>query len=123
MKRMLFGVAILLVIGLIVGLGSFTVYKTDKKMNAIFEKIESHANNNQIKATIRLCDMAEKEWIKNEKTLSLFVNHQEVCDIGVSISALAPLIKHNEKAEFFSELNKAKTQLTHLSNMENIINK
>lgn len=122
MKRLFFGIAVLIVIGLIVGIGTYTVDKTDKRMNEIFEQIETAAKNDEFSSAVKLCEKAEKEWINHEEKLSFFVNHQEVCDIGVAISAMKPMIEHKEKAEFFSELNKAKTQLTHLSKMENINN-
>ena len=122
MKRLFFGVAVFIIIGLIVGAGTYTVNKTDKRMNEIFEEIETAANNDDYTSAVELCEKAENEWIGYEKKLSYFVNHQEVCDIGVAISAMKPMIEHKEKAEFFSELNKAKTQLTHLAAMENIKN-
>ena len=67
-----------------------------------------------------MCKKAESDWVKNEKKLTYFVNHSEICIIGESISSIQAFAKYKEKAELFSELNKTKVIITHLSAMENV---
>lgn len=120
MKRLYFALGVFLVIALIVGCGTYVVYESNERMNSIFDEIETAAKKDDIEKAVSLCEKAENEWVDFEKKLTLFVNHSEICEIGVSVSAMKPLIEYDEKAEFFSELNKVRVQLTHLASMENI---
>lgn len=122
MKRLYFALAILFALAVIVGTGTSFVYKANKDMTSIINKIEKSARADDILSAATLCESAERQWVDYEEKLNLFVNHAEVCEIGVSLSSLKPLIEHDEKAEFFCELNKVKTMLTHFASMENIHN-
>ena len=120
MKRLYLAAAVLLTICVIVGYGTYEVYNANNTMTSLLKKIEQSAKSDDIENAVAFCQKAEKEWINFEDRLTLFVNHAEICDIGVAISSMKPLIEHNEKAEFFSELNKVKVMLTHLSAMEHV---
>lgn len=120
MKRLYFALAVAIVMAGIILTGTFTVKNAYYEMNTIFRRIEVKAENEEFDKALVLCEEAEKKWVKYEKELSIFVNHEEVCNIGVSLSAMKPLIEYKEKAEFFSEINKARTSLTHLASLEKI---
>ena len=123
MKRMIFAIAIIIVIVGIVASGTHYVKQANDVMTNYIKKIETAAKQDNPKQALMLCEAAEKEWVNFEKKLNLFVNHAEICEIGVGISAMKPIIEHNEKAEFFSQLNEVKVMLTHLASMENINSK
>lgn len=123
MKRTIFAIAIIIVIVGIVASGTHYVKQANDVMTDYLAKIETVAKQDNPKQALMLCEEAEKEWVNFEKKLNLFVNHAEICEIGVGISAMKPLIEHDEKAEFFSQLNEVKVMLTHLASMENINSK
>ena len=120
MKRLYFVLVIFAVLIGVIAFGTYTVYQTSNDINKMISEIETYAKNDKIKQAVESCEKAEKLWTDNEEKLSFFVNHQEVCEIGVGISALKPLIQYNEKAEFLSQLNEVKIMLTHLAKMENV---
>lgn len=123
MKRFIFAIAIIIALVGIVASGTYYVKQANDVMNDYITKIETAAKQDNPKKALSLCENAEKEWINFEKKLNIFVNHAEICEIGVGICAMKPLIEYNEKAEFFSQLNEVKVMLTHLASMENINSK
>ncbi len=120
MKRLYFALAVFLVLVGIVATGTYYVGKANDTMTSYLEKIETAAREDKIDEAVMLCESAEQEWVSSEEKLTLFLNHAEICEIGVKIAAMKPLIEHNEKAEFFSSLNEVKVMLIHLATMENI---
>ena len=123
MKRLYFAIGVVVIITAIILSGTLTVKNADKDMKKMFSSLQECVKNNDFDKAEKICDKAEKKWVEYEKSLSFFVNHAEVCDIGVCISAIKPLIKNRQKGDVLSELNKAETLLTHLANLENIKNK
>ncbi len=77
------------------------------------EKLTAEENFEEAK---KLCVKAEKLYVKRERWLSAFVNRGDLNEIGVSISAVAPLASKESEAEFLSALSEAKTSLKHLKN-------
>ena len=122
MKRIYFVIAIFLALCLMIGFGTYYVNQANDKLMGYLDKIEVAIQNDDVLAAVKYCDEAERDWIKQEEKLNLFVNHEEVCGIGVAISSLKPLIAYNERAEFLSKLAEVRTMIVHLSAMENIKN-
>ncbi|MBQ4156034.1 MAG: DUF4363 family protein [Clostridia bacterium] len=120
MKRWYFAVALLLSIVIIIGIGIFSVNNSSKQMLNAFDEIEiSLKQDNKIRA-VELCEKAEKKWVENEKKLTYFVNHSEMCEIGVDIASMKALLKNAEIGEFYSALESARVKLSHLAAMEKI---
>lgn len=120
MKRLYFALGVAIIMAGIIVTGTFTVKNAYTEMNTLFDEMETEAENENYSKALQICERAEKKWIEYEKQLSVFVNHEEVCNIGVSLSAIKPLIKHGEKAELLSEINQARVSLTHLASLEKI---
>lgn len=120
MKRLYFAFGIALILAGIILSGTFTVKNAYYEMNSLLDEIEFEAENENYINALKIFEEAEEKWIEFEKQLSVFVNHEEVCNIGVSLSALKPLIKYGEKAELLSEINQARVSLTHLASLEKI---
>ncbi|MBQ5590433.1 MAG: DUF4363 family protein [Clostridia bacterium] len=118
MSRIFVALGLVVALGIMVGTGFYTINKGNKTLSAILNEVELSAMQDDIEKSANLCEKAEKEWIKCEEKITIFANHAEVCEIGVAISSLKPLIQYNEKAEFFSELNRVKIMLEHLAAME-----
>ncbi len=120
MKRLYFALALALSIFAIVGSGMYFVKQASNELKESLEQIETAAKNNDFDKALYLCEKAEDNWVKSEKKLTYFVNHSEICIIGESISSIQAFAKYKEKAELFSELNKTRVIITHLSAMENV---
>lgn len=118
MKRLFFAVAIVLILAGIISWGTYYVNQANLVINEYIDKIETAANEDNIDQAVELCDQAERAWVGFEKKLNIFVNHAEICEIGVGISSIKPLIEYDEKAEFFSAVNELKVMLTHFASME-----
>lgn len=123
MKRLYFALTAVVIVFCIVFYGTLTVKNSSGEMLDLFDKIETSAKNDDTETAVQLCDKAEKKWVEYEKKLTFFVNHAEICEIGTGIAAMKPLVRYNEKAEFFSTLESTRVQLIHLASMENINNK
>ena len=59
---------------------------------------------------------AEQYFVKNERIISVFCDHELLEQLGVSISKLAPLAEEETEYEFDSELQSAFVMLRHLVN-------
>lgn len=122
MKRLYFALALALSIIAIVGFGTFSVKQAKNQLSHYLNEVEVAAKNNDFDSALLLCEKAENSWIESEKKLTYFVNHSDICEIGVSISSIKAFVKYKEQAELFSELNKVRVMITHLSTMENVKN-
>lgn len=120
MKRVYFAVFIAVVVCATVGAGFFFLNQANNQMTQAFEKIEIAIDNKNKTKALKLCETAEKQWVECEKSLTYFVNHSEISEIGVDIASIKPLIKRNEFAEGLSILSGAKVKLKHLTKMEKI---
>ena len=120
MKRWYFEVALTLSIIAIVSLGVYFVKQANNQLTQSLDEIEICVKNNDFDRAIVLCEKAEKDWVENEKKLTYFVNHSDICEIGESVSSIKAFAKYKEQAELFSELNRLRVMITHLSAMENV---
>ena len=66
----------------------------------------------------KAAETLETYWIEVEERLSVFVNHSELDNIGISIAKLSPLAAAGDKAQFLAECKLAKTMVTHLKGDE-----
>lgn len=120
MKRLYFGLGIALVIFAIIFCGTKAVRGAEKDMKNEFFVLQKCVEKNDFESAEKLAGKAEKKWVIYEKNLSFFVNHAEVCEIGVTLSQLKPLIKARQKGDINAQIKKAQTLLLHLANIENI---
>ena len=100
--------------------GIYFLSQANEKMLRTFEQIEIAVDNENPSSAVELCKKAEDQWIEFENSLTFFVNHSEISEIGVDIAAMRPLILNKEKAEFLSILEGVKIKMRHLTKMEKI---
>ncbi len=116
MKRLIIS---LLCLGLVVAASFFGirfVNSTYDRLTEMLEEVEKLTARENFEEAKKLCEKAEKLYVKREKWLSAFVNRGDLNEIGISISAVAPLASKESEAEFLSALSEAKTALKHLKN-------
>ena len=120
MKRWYFAIALLISVVVIIGVGIYSVSNSSKQMLNAFDEIEFALKQKNKQQAVELCEKAEKKWVENEKKLTYFVNHSEMCEIGVDIASMKALLKSAEMGEFYSALESARVKLSHLVAMEKI---
>ena len=114
MKRLIASFVIILILGGACYLG---VSLTQKAYSEIYEAIEDSEKYMQ-KGEEALAKSAalkvEGLWVKREKLLAVFINHELLDEVGLKLSQLEPFANLDTKEEFFASVNSAKTSLVHM---------
>lgn len=118
MKRLWAALAMAVVIAAIIICGLFFIKKYSAEVNATLKFAAAAANADDMQTAAKLCERAEDEWVNAEKVLRIFVNANELSDIGLTVTALSEYAKNDEKAELLVGIKTAQIQLIHLSNTE-----
>lgn len=118
MKRLWAALAMAVVIAATIISGLLFVKKYSKEVNDSLKIAAAAANAGNMQTAAKLCSKAEDEWVNAEKVLRIFVNANELSNIGLTITALPEYAKNDEKAELLAGIKTAQTQLIHLSNTE-----
>ncbi len=114
MKRLIVSALCAIALALICFCGKSVVKtKTEKIENGI-KDIKISARDGDIKKAKRLSRKLERDFVKDEKLLALFVNSDTLSDLGVAISKIAPLLKGGATPEFYSELSSLQVQIIHI---------
>lgn len=118
MKRLWAALAMAVVIAAIIISGLFFIKKYSKEVNISLKTAAAAAQSGDMRSAAKLCEIAEDEWVKAEKVLRIFVNANELSDIGLTITALPEFAANDEKGELLAGIKTAQIQLIHLSNTE-----
>ena len=93
----------------------------NKNLNSITENTKSYlttikisVENGEKEKAEKKAEELENRWKDYEDKLSFFVASDDINQIGLEISTLAPLIK-NESPEFISQLRKIEVMLKHIN--------
>ena len=84
MKRLWAALAMAVVIAAIIISGLFFIKKYSKEVNITLKTAAAAAQSGDMRSAAKLCEIAEDEWVKAEKVLRIFVNANELSDIGLS---------------------------------------
>ncbi len=122
MKRLYFALGIFVIIFAVIFCGTMEIEKAHSDMKTSFSSLQKSVEKGESEKAEALAEKLESKWVDYEKKLSLFVNHAEVCEIGVAVSTIKPLIKAKQFGDVLAEIKKAQTLLCHLVNIENIKN-
>ena len=118
MKRLWAALIMAVIIAAIIFCGLFFIKKYSKELNDTLKYAAAAANADDMQTAARLCENAEDKWVSAEKVLRIFVNANELSDIGLTITTLPEYAKCDEKAELLAGIKTAQIQLIHLSNTE-----
>lgn len=80
-------------------------------------KIEELVRNGNIDGAISEIDRLEEDWIKNEIRLAIYIDHDLLEEIGVSISSLKSLATAQDKSFFYAELKELTTKFIHMKDI------
>lgn len=118
MKRLWAALAMAAVIAAIIISGLFFIKKYSADVSNTLKSAAEAVKSDDMQTALSLLNSAEEKWVKAEKILRIYVNANELSDIGLTVAALPEYAKNNAKAELFAGIKTAQVQLIHLSNTE-----
>jgi len=118
MKRLwvVLGLAVFILVIYVTGILTLDVYKKDA-LSAL-ESAQKSAESGNLKDAEKYAKQAEKIWIEAENILSIFVNHKDLSEVGLSVAKLEPLIKAKEVGAFSAECRRSIVALIHIYKSE-----
>ncbi len=113
MKRLISASVLLVIIVSLCALNALIVKSAYDELSQKLEVcITEYSADNIAKAFESATDL-ENDWKKREEILSIFVDHDIIDDLGVSISRL-PSLADKKSNTFLAECNAVKVALTHM---------
>lgn len=79
--------------------------------------VEELVKQGNIDGAVSKIDRIEKEWIKNEIRLAIYIDHDLLEDIGVSVSSLKALARADDKSLFYAKTAELHTKLIHMKDI------
>lgn len=116
MKRLIASFVIILILGGVCYLGNSITQKTYDQINETIENSLEYMVTGEEALAKSAALRAEELWIKSEKYLAAFINHQLLEEVGLKLSQLEPFANEDTKEEFFASVKSAKTALIHMRN-------
>lgn len=113
MKRLISASVLLVIIVAICIVSAITVKSAYHDLSQKLEVCITEYNAENIAKAFESATDLEKDWKKREEILSIFVDHDIIDDLGVSISRL-PSLANKKSDTFLAECNAVKVALTHM---------
>ncbi len=114
MGRIITVVVLLSVIVAISITGYVVVDGLEKSVGALLEQADEAASRGDIQGAYEFSAKAEKEFVKREDLVSVFIYHELVEELGVQIAELPDFANEDSLEEFLSALKGAKVMLGHV---------
>ena len=114
MGRIITVVVLLSVIVAISITGYVVVDGLEKSVGALLEQADEAASRGDIQGAYEFSAKAEKEFVKREDLVSVFIYHELVEELGVQIAELPDFANEDSMEEFLSALKGAKVMLGHV---------
>lgn len=118
MKRLIAVPLMTAVIIVIIASGLICIKHYSGQVDEFLQKAQTCAENDDMKSAKELCKYAESEWVKGEKWMRLFVNSNDLSDIGLTLTTLPHYAQEDSKEEFLAQMSIVRVQLIHLSKSE-----
>lgn len=116
MKRIWSILILALVIAVICTTGCLYIFNFENNITKMMNESKQLIQDKQYEQAAKASKRAEQYFVKNERIISVFCDHELLEQLGVSISKLAPLAEEETEYEFDSELQSAFVMLRHLVN-------
>ena len=94
--------------------GILNAHNTRNEMESLLYQAEQAAVSGQFKQAKAAAEKIKSVWDEKEKRLLLYIRHNEIDDIGKSISELKYLAEFGDSAEFCSKLDQTKGLIYHV---------
>jgi hypothetical protein len=116
MKRLGVSLVILALIAAICIVGIIFIQIRYEEVDKLLVQCEDFMEQDDWKSAARCANTAEKVWMKSEKGLSVFINHDLIDEVGLCIASISPYATPDTKQDFFAACKTAKTALLHMKN-------
>lgn len=120
MKRLLLSLAIFVLLSAFLIYGSITVKSNGKKLSDMLDSAIESAENGDTAEAQNIAKQIDDHFASVEKTLSLFIDHSTINQLGVDISQLYYLAEAEDPSEFCAHCRSAKITLTHIIASESL---
>ena len=114
---------IFILFAIIIGLDLLLYFKTDKLINdtqAQLGKIEEKIDNNSIGNTKNEVEGLNDKWEKYEKTLSFFIEHDELEKVSAKVAIIKENVKNKEYEIALEDIVETKYLLEHIKDKYNL---
>ncbi|MCI8361016.1 MAG: DUF4363 family protein [Clostridiales bacterium] len=120
MRRMTTALVLVLLLSGICVTGICTVNHHYKKIDRLLDGAIDCYEQGDLERAAALAVDIENQWVQSERYLSLFVNHDTVDEVGVSISKLEPLALSGDWADYLAACKNAHLQILHIRENEKV---
>lgn len=101
-------------------IGSWYIQNTYRVIDGMLDEVLKYYDQDDMQRAAEAAVELEKEWVKREKYLSFFIDHQKIDEIGVSIAKLQTLAVSKNYSDLLTECKLAKIMLLHVINDEKL---
>lgn len=100
-------IIILVILALVISLGIYEQNYINSNTNGLISSLNEVKNQvkEQKEATQKIKDV-NKRWNEIEGSLSVFIDHEHIDNVGESISILQTALEENEKEDIIKEIDK-----------------
>ncbi len=116
MKRLFASLVIILMLSGLSYLGNVLTKSQYEKINDCLTLSEDYIKKEDYNNAQQMAKEAEEKWLKSEKMLSVFINHQLLEEVGLKLSVIKPLCRKETMADCTAAIKEAKTALIHMKN-------
>ncbi|HHW45311.1 MAG TPA: DUF4363 family protein [Clostridiales bacterium] len=120
MKRVFIACALIAIVCVICSIGSWYLQNTYKVIDGMLDEVLKYYEQDDMQKAAEAAVDLEKEWVKRERYLSFFIDHQKVDEIGISITRLQTLALSKDYSDLLTECKLAKIMLLHVVNDEKV---
>lgn len=120
MRRLTTALVLILLLGGICVTGIWTIDHNYEKITGLLDQAVDCYESGEMDKAVALAVDLEQQWVKAERYLSLFVNHDTVDEVGASIAKLEPLALSDDKADYLAACKTAHLQLLHIRANEEV---
>lgn len=120
MKRMWIAFGLIISIIFICVFEMNTVKNLTNNFQNKIESVEYSVENEEIESAIEKIEDVNSSFSKNYKFFAVFVPHEKVDEIGLSITSAKTSLECDEKAQFLLESRRARQNLKNLCETESI---
>ncbi len=120
MKRLAAAGILLLLLAGICTAGIWTIDHNYTKIDALLAQAVDLYEAGDMEQAADFAVELEKQWVKAERYLSIFVNHATVDEVGASIGKLEPLALTGDEAGYLAACKTARLQLQHIRSNEEV---
>lgn len=116
MKRLIASIVIILMLGGLSILGNVLTQNQYKKIDESLNLTQKFIETDNFEEAKKVTKETEENWLKAERRLAVFINHQLLDEVGLKLTVIYPFCEADTKAECAAAIKEAKIALVHMKN-------